>query len=337
MNLLCENPQPAVRCLLDEQPEPVSTPELTGRLAVSGLAGQAEPVEVNWRMHGPAESPVLVAMGGISADCQVDHWWHGLYGAGRALDFTCHRILSLDWASWPDGKAFTTDQQADVLARLLDHLAIDRVAALIGASFGAMVGLAFAARHPGRTGRLIAISGAHRAHPMAIARRRIQREIVQLGLDNGQPRRALALARALALTTYRPPSLFASRFSPLAPDQAAEQVGAYLDHSGQTFAERFDPLRYLSLSSALDAHAVDPASLHCRVDLVAVDSDELVPARQLVELTNAIGPHCRLWRIRSPYGHDGFLKEPGQLNRLLGNLLGDLLDDLDKEPCDERV
>src|SRR5690606_24164950 len=98
------------------------------------------------------------------------------------------------------------------LAAVLDALAVRRLQALIGASYGAMVGLQFAARHGARVDRLVAISGAHRAHPYATAWRSVQRAIVGLGGNASQRRSALSIARQLALLSYRTPDEFAKRF-----------------------------------------------------------------------------------------------------------------------------
>ena len=75
-----------------------------------------------------------------------------------------------------------------------------------------MVGLAFAAEFGDRLDSLIAISAAHRSDPLATAWRSIQRQIVALGLRHGDATQALALARGLAMTTYRTRDEFAERF-----------------------------------------------------------------------------------------------------------------------------
>lgn len=295
--------------------------ELAARLTD---AGDASPrVMLRYRMHGPAGAPVVVAMGGISADREVDRWWRDLYGRGRGLDPGAHRLVSMDWPAGfrAGGAAVTTRQQARALACVLDRLGIGRAAVLVGASYGAMVGLAFAAHYGDRVDRLVAISGAHRAHPMATARRHLQREIVRFGLKAKQPVQALVLARALAMTTYRPAALFAERFTRPRPEQTLAAIAGYLRHTGEAFCEHFDPHRYLCLSESMDVHCVDPKRVHCPVDLVAVDSDELVPVWQLRSLTGAIGLHCRLHEIRSAYGHDAFLKEPDQFNEILGRVV----------------
>jgi homoserine O-acetyltransferase/O-succinyltransferase len=281
------------------------------------------PVRVHFRLHGHPDGPVIIALGGISANRQVHCWWRSLYGRDLSLDPGHYRILGIDWLDHggDPGSGITTRVQAQALAGVLDHLGIDRVHALLGASYGAMVGLVFAADHGDRLERLIAISGADRARPSIMALRHVQREILRLGQDSGQADRAVALARALAMTTYRPASLFDERFGEPDADHSLASVSAYLEHVGKCFSDNFDSDRYLRLSESLDRHQVDVGCIECPVDLVSVDSDHLVTPAEMAALAARLGRRCRLHHLESAYGHDAFLKEPESLNALLGGLL----------------
>ena len=205
--------------------EPAQPSVEDGQLVIktAGMSLSEERVAIRYRLIGRAGAPVLVTLGGISADRCMDQWWSELVGPGLAFDPERFRLLSMDWLSRSDGQAVLSDDQAIALSRLLDELGIESVQDFIGASYGAMVGLAFAARFPQRIGRLIAISGPHQAHPMSTARRLVQRDILRLAAERDVPERGVALARALALTTYRPPQLFAQAF---AQDTAQARVEA---------------------------------------------------------------------------------------------------------------
>ena len=73
--------------------------------------------------------------------------------------------------------------------------------------------LSFAARHPHMSRGVLVLGAADRPHAMATALRVIQRRIVRRGLRFGDEAGALALARALAVTTYRSAAEFDARFS----------------------------------------------------------------------------------------------------------------------------
>lgn len=279
-------------------------------------------VRIAYEWQGVHDAPVLVALGGISAHRHVaSHgrdaapgWWQAQAGEGLPLDPHRYRILSIDWLG-ADGRidgAIDSADQADALAAVLDALAIRRVEAVIGASYGAMVGLAFAARHPQRLKQLVAISGGHRAHPYASAWRSIQRNIVRLAREPDQRAQALSLARQLALLSYRSAEEFGQRFDQ-APSAAGDrfEVAAepYLHARGQAFARDFDATAFLRLSESIDLHRVDPADVRAPVTVVGIDSDVLVPLADLRELAAQAPQLKRLVTFDSLYGHDAFLKE----------------------------
>lgn len=286
-------------------------------------------VIVRYLWTGATEGPTVIVQGGISASrdvCRVGAstgWWEELVGAGCAIDLSRCRVLSIDWLSAGDlagADAVSSEDQADALAALLDALGIAQVRAFVGASYGAMVGLAFAARHGARLQRLVAISGAHRAHPLATALRAIQREIVRGGIVNGDIGGALGLARQLAMTTYRGAEEFAERFDaePEFRDGRFHfPVEDYLAAAGRKFVARFDAARYLSLSESIDLHRIDAAAVRVPCDVVAVSSDRLVPASDLRALAESVGATAHYHEIDSRYGHDAFLKETGAIAALV--------------------
>lgn len=279
------------------------------------------PVRIAWECVGAAAGPLLVVQGGISASRHVlasrahpeAGWWQAQADAG-SFDLSRQRLLSIDWLGADGNLDVPLDpaDQADAIAAVLDLLGIARIDAFIGASYGAMVGLQFAARHPARLGRLVAISGAHRSHPQATAFRVIQRRIVQLGRSESAVREALALARSLAVIGYRSADEFDARFDAEAAfdgGRARFAVEDYFDAVGPRFVARFTPTAYLRLSESIDLQRVDPAAVRVPTDLVAVAQDQVVPQADLEALAAGITSRCRLHRIESSYGHDAFLKE----------------------------
>ncbi len=284
--------------------------------------------------QGPQDAPVIVVAGGISAHKHLSAsleyaepgWWQSQVGPGRALDSSRFRLLAIDWIG-SDGTfdaPIDSADQADAIAAVLDRLAIVRVAAFVGASYGAMVGLQFAARHGHRLGALVAISGGDRAHPYSQAWRGLQREIVQLGASEGGRRQALSLARQLAMLSYRTPEEFAQRFdAPARFEDGVAQFAAqdYLHACGERYVARTPATAFLRLSESIDLHEADAAQVRVPTTLVAVHEDRLVPRDDLVALAERLPRLRRLHLLRSPFGHDAFLKEEGAIAKILGNAL----------------
>ncbi|MDB4898427.1 MAG: homoserine O-acetyltransferase, partial [Gemmatimonadetes bacterium] len=230
----------------------------------------ASEVSLQHELLGPAGAPVVLALGGISASRHVTSsatddapgWWEATVGEGRAVDTRVRRVLGIDYLDGGrrrDGRPaarVTTHDQAAAIVALLDELEIARVAA-VGASYGGMVALALAERWPERVERLVVISAGHESHAMATALRTIQRRIVELGLDSGRTLDGVALARALAMTTYRTPAEFDARFGtePRIDDDTVQfDVERYLMHAGDKFAQQMSAERFLALSLSADLH-----------------------------------------------------------------------------------
>ncbi len=291
-------------------------------------------VEVAYQLVGAAGAPVVLVQGGISAHRSVcapypdaaPGWWEPLVGIGKAVDLHHFRVLSIDWldAEACSAQSVSSEDQADALAGLLDALFIDKVHTFIGASYGAMVALALASRHPQRLERLVLIAGAHQPHPLASAQRAIQRDIVRLGLASGRVDQAMSLARQLAMTTYRGTGEMAQRFQ-----GEAEQIDGcwrrpvevWLQRHGERFAQSFTAQHFLALSESIDLHSIEPETIRVPTRLIGFSSDRLVPLADLFQLQQRLGVTASMDVLDSPYGHDAFLKEYDRLTPILRDAL----------------
>ncbi|WP_345303082.1 homoserine O-succinyltransferase MetX [Lysobacter hankyongensis] len=294
--------------------------------------GGEHDLQIAYELVGPADAPVVLAAGGISAHRHViasdafpeAGWWQSQSGVG--LDTARLRVLAIDWLG-ADGRldaVIDSADQADAIAAVLDALGIAAVAAFVGSSYGAMVGLQFAARHPRRVGRLVAISGAHRSHPYASAWRALQRQAVALGQLQCDESQGLALARQLAMLSYRTPAEFAERFD-AAPTVAHDRVRVaaedYLEHCAATWVARTSPTAFLRLSESIDLHRVEPREVGVPTTVVAIAEDRLVPLEDLFALSEAL-PRGEIHVLRSKFGHDAFLIE----TRAIGDVIVGALD-----------
>ena len=306
------------------------------------FGGQLDSPRLAWRLQGDARLPIVLVIGGISAHrriCDesdpVAGWWQEVGGPGRALDTTRCCVLGIDYlggagdSSGPPGgdppASISSFDQAEAVRLLLDHLGLVRLHAILGASYGGMVALAFGERYPQRVARLLVISAADRPHPMATAWRSVQRRTVRFAVQQGCAVQGLELARALAMTTYRSPEEFVARFD--APATRVDgrfvfPVEHYLFARGRDYAARYRAENFLCLSESIDLHRVDASRITVPTTVIAVREDRLVPIEDVRALAARL-PDARLHEISSPHGHDAFLKEPGQLRPTFACIYGE--------------
>jgi homoserine O-acetyltransferase len=263
---------------------------------------------------GPADAPLIVVLGGISAsrhvvrtaDNPVPGWWEDFVGPNKTIDTNAFRVLSIDYrVPKRPNTTFTTHDQAYALLNALDEAGVERAHGIVGASYGGMVALAFGEIAPDRVERLIVIGAAHESAPLATALRLLQRRIVALGLISGRVDEALVLARGVAMTTYASADEYAERFG--SQNDRVRAIGDYLKSAGERFAERCTAQRFLALSEALDSHKVNPEDVRVPTTIIAVHEDQLVPISQARELAQRLGAPCRLVELSSQFGHDTFL------------------------------
>jgi homoserine O-acetyltransferase len=291
-------------------------------------------ITLRYELQGPADAPVVFVAGGISAHRHLAPnslfpeagWLNSLVDTGRALDPDRRRLLAFDFIG-ADGKLdapIDSSDQADAIAQLLTALDIATLHAFVGYSYGALVGLQFALRHPARLRRLVAVSGAHRAHPYAAAWRALQRKAVLLGQLQCADAQGLSLARQFAMLSYRTPEEFEERFD-AAPEIVNGRVRCaaedYLDAAGAQYVARTPVNAYVRLSESIDLHRVDPADIRVPTIVVAVEGDRLVPLSDSVALVEGLGTYGQLRVLRSPYGHDAFLKETDRIDAILQTAL----------------
>ena len=114
-----------------------------------------------------------------------------------------------------------------------------------------MVALEVALARPDAVRTVMPIAAPAATGPMAVAWNHLQVELIdRLGLDG------LALARQLAMTTYRSEADFDERFGRDVEPDGRPSIVSYLDHQGRKLVERFDPATYRILAGAMDRHDI---------------------------------------------------------------------------------
>lgn len=291
----------------------------------------------------------ILVLHALTGSAEVESWWEPLLGPGRALDTSRHPVLAANLlgscygSSGPASDvtgAFPALTSAD-LARahipLLEALGVRRLALVTGGSLGGMVALQWGLLTPVPVDRLVVFAAPARATAQAIAWNAAQRLAIEAdqAWQGGRypagagPRAGLAAARAIAMITYRSQVEFGARF-----DRNQSRVPGrfdvehYLRRHGEKLVERFDARSYVALMHAMDSQDVGDlvrAGAHTarrvrEVIGVGIDSDILYypsEVRDWVERYREGGANARYAEIATPYGHDAFLIEFEQVERVL--------------------
>lgn len=287
-------------------------------------------------------------------------WWSAFVGPGKALDtrrfcVVCANYLGGCYGStgpasidpttgraW--GPEFPVLRMSDIVdsqIRLLDHLKVRKLHAVIGASVGGFLSQVLATRYPDRV-RIVVPIGSGTETTM-LQRILNFEQITAIESDpnfqaghyygTARPVIGLALARRIAHKTFislealkqRARSEVVSHSPPFGWYAMNSPVESYMLHQGNKFVSRFDANSYLRILDAwqwfdllAEAGATDHSELfqRCREQeflVFSIDSDAAFPtheqARQVQVLKAAHVPV--MWiTVHSDKGHDSFLLEP---------------------------
>lgn len=237
------------------------------------------------------------------------------------------------------------------LVALLDGLGIERLHAVVGGSMGGMQALSLAANFPNRVARVLAIATTSRHSAQNIAFHELGRQAIMAdpnwrmgdyydAPDN--PDAGLAVARMAAHITYLSEDGLTEKFGRNLQDRDSKtfgfdadfQVESYLRYQGSGFTRRFDANSYLYITRAMDyfdlaeehggllANAFRGSS--ARFCLVSFDTDWLYPtaeSRHVVHALNAVGAPVSFVELSAPFGHDSFLLDVPELDRVVEGFL----------------
>ena len=236
-------------------------------------------------------------------------------------------------------------------AMLLDHLGIGTLAAVVGGSMGGMQALSWAATYPGRVRAAVVIASTARHTAQNIAFHEVGRQAIMADprwrggdyLPEVPPASGLAVARMAAHITYLSEAGLTEKFGRRLQAREAKsfgfdadfQVESYLRHQGLSFVDRFDANSYLYITRAMDYFDLGEEhggrladafrGARSRFCVVSFDTDWLYPtaeSRAIVHALNAGGAAASFVELSSPFGHDAFLLDSPELERVVAGFLG---------------
>jgi len=341
--------------------------------------------ETYGRLNAAKSNAVLIchAVSGDSHVCghdEQDHsgWWDIAVGPGKCIDTDKYFVICPNALGGcrgttgpnstnpdtgrpygPDFPVITVKDIVEVQLRLIDHLGIDKLLAVVGGSLGGHQALCWGAGHSDRVEGVIAVAASARLSSLALAFDIIGRNaITQDPNFNGgryydrpvRPDVGLAIARMIGHISYLSPQALdekfdATRYQPRDVPVVVEKrfsIGSYLGYQGAKFVERFDANSYIALSMAMDlfdlgatkeelVEALKAGTSHWL--LISFTSDWLFTAGESQTLVDALiatnNKPVSYCNVHSDSGHDAFLL-PDALKRygaliagFLANLIGE--------------
>jgi homoserine O-acetyltransferase len=292
-------------------------------------------------------------------ECRLGYW-DAFIGPGKALDTDRFFIISANYlggcygstgpsstdpaTNAPYGSSFprvTFADMVDTQVRLLAHLGVERLHAVVGGSTGGLMALSLATRYPELVETVVPVAAGTRTTALQKIHNFEQISAIEndpsfwngdyYGLE--RPDRGLMLARMIGHKTFVSLSALEDRARREVVNRSegpgtykiSDPIESYMWHQGTKFIERFDANSYLRILEAwqtfdLAAEAgvddivdVFTASKHQRYMIFSIDSDVcFYPEEQdvMARYLKLAGVSSRRITVHSDKGHDSFLLEP---------------------------
>ncbi len=299
-------------------------------------------------------------------------WWDNLVGPGKPLDTRRFFVVGTNYLGscfgstgpaspnpatgkpWgADFPVVTVEDWVAAQARLADHLGIERFAAAIGGSLGAMQALQWTLSYPERIRHSLVIAAAPRLSAQNIAFNEVARQAIMTDPDfhGGHyyekgvvPGRGLRIARMIGHITYLSNDAMMEKFGRLLRRGALGfdfdadfEIESYLRYQGEKFSSYFDANTYLRITKALDYF--DPAAdfggdltaalarAKAAFLVVSFKSDWRFAPPRSREIVRALLDNRRIvsyLEIDAPGGHDAFLLEDARYHAALRAYFGNI-------------
>ena len=333
------------------------------------LGGSLPRLELRYETYGrlaPDASNAILVPHALSGDHHVagrhdpadpkPGWWDAFVGPGRMVDTDRFFVIGVNTLGGCRGSTgpLSTDPATgaafggdfpeitfgDVVRaqrRLVAHLGIRRLRAVVGGSKGGMQALLWALDHPAEVDRVVTLAAGLRQPPLALALNAVARAAILAdprwrgghyrpgeGPDSG-----LAVARMVGHASYLSHEAFDRKLGrAVVPgsrpgDPVHWQVESYLRHQGEAFVRRFDANAFVRITRAVDRFDItDRAAGLARpgspkVLAVGFSSDGLYPPAECRAAAEAAGPNGAFHLVATDAGHDAFLlPEPGLVRRV---------------------
>lgn len=305
----------------------------------TSYSGQSQGISLTYQLFGRElhSAPVVLVNHALTGNSNVageNGWWSSLIGEGKCIDTNNYTVLAFNIpGNGYDGfvienyKEYVAGDIARIFLLGLEQLGVHRLFAIIGGSLGGGIAWEMAALNPDLTEHLIPIASDWKSTDWLIANCQIQEQILR---NSRQP---VHDARMHAMLCYRTPESFKQRFQRSTNEELQVfNVESWLTHHGKKLQERFQLSAYKLTNQLLKTIDINREGNHrfdnlknseTNIHIVGVDSDLFFTASENRETFKQLAQskaNVTYGEIQSVHGHDAFLMEYEQLEKLLKNL-----------------
>ncbi|CAM3294118.1 bifunctional aspartate kinase/homoserine dehydrogenase I [Zobellia roscoffensis] len=300
------------------------------------ISGVTQDIELSYQLFGQElhTAPIVQVNHALTGNSNVtgdDGWWSALIGEGKCIDTKKYTILSFnipgngyDKFIIDNYKDFVAGDIARIFLLGLQQLEINKLFALLGGSLGGGIAWEMAALNPKITEHLIPVASDWKSTDWLIGNCQIQEQFL---VNSKQP---VHDARMHAMLCYRTPESFKDRFKRSTNEELQVfNVESWLMHHGEKLQERFQLSAYKLMNQLLktidvmrngEQNFIDLQNSDANIHIIGVDSDLFFTAKENKEtfkrLAQANG-NVTYGEVHSLHGHDAFLIEFDQMERLL--------------------
>ncbi len=300
------------------------------------INGTEQDLKLSYQLFGQPlhTAPIVLVNHALTGNSNVageQGWWSDLIGDGKCIDTQTYTVLSFNIpGNGYDGfvienyKDFVAGDIARIFLLGLEQLKIDRLFAIIGGSLGGGIAWEMAAFNPKITEHLIPVASDWKSTDWLIANCQIQEQFL---VNSKQP---VHDARMHAMLCYRTPESFKERFKRSTNEELQVfNVESWLMHHGKKLQERFQLSAYKLMNQLLKSIDITRNGEEAfqalqdsdtKIHIIGVNSDLFFTAEENKETFKRLAQantNVTYGEVQSLHGHDAFLMEFEQLEKLL--------------------
>lgn len=278
-------------------------------------------------------APVVLVNHALTANSNAvgeNGWWKEVIGKNKTIDTTKFTIIAFNIpGNGYDGllidnyKDFIAQDIANIFLLALKKLRVSKLHTIIGGSLGGGIAWEMAVINPDIAKHIIPIAADWKSTDWLIANCCIQEQFL---LNSKNP---VHDARMHAMMCYRTPASYKAKFNrSLHEDIKIFNIESWLFHHGKKLQDRFQLSAYKMMNHLLrtieatnsENYLDNLSKIRAQIHIVAIDSDLFFLATENKETHKELSKtsvEVFYNEIKSIHGHDAFLIEFDQLDKIL--------------------